>query len=113
MKIAPLVLVLLAACATTPPATPDQFVESCTARWNTARVEVPKRTGRPYTESLESYLAFCQRTEVMLVELRRERERRESGAMATAIILGAASDALFVNNFRRDPIGTIAPYRRR
>lgn len=103
MKIAPLVLVaLLVGCAAAPPPVPEDFMGVCTERYST----MPRR------ESLESYLRWCQDTEVVLESARRERARREFGAMAAAVVLGAASDALWVNNMRRAPLETLAPYRR-
>jgi hypothetical protein len=39
-------------------------------------------------------------------------ERRRRVYMGAAILFGAASDALWVNNVQRDPLGTVAPLRR-
>ena len=103
MKFAPLAaLLLIAGCAAAPPPAPEDFIGVCTRHYDS----IPRR------ESLENYLRWCLETEVVLETARRERARREFGAMAAGIVLGAASDALWVNNMRRAPLETIAPYRR-
>jgi len=96
-----LLALLIVGCAQVPPA-PEDFTESCTARYSTMR----------RSESLESYLRWCTRTEVVLAEARQREQNRQRGAAIVGILLNAGSDALFVNNLQRDPLNTLAPYRR-
>lgn len=85
-----LILLVLAGCAAAPPPVPEDFVERCT--------DLHRRAGIRY-QTLEQFIPGCTQLEVTLENGRRERARRERGAMIVAILFGAASNALAEHNF--------------
>lgn len=110
MKIVVLMLTLLiAACAPQP----ADFLAVCQAE--DAAQPIPPRVAAVLVteEQQASYRAgsirICQTYHAGRARL----QQQEGRAMVAAIVLGAASDALFVNNLQRDPLNTLAPYRRR
>lgn len=109
-------------CASPNPHSPEDYVAACQVRVRTDVQQSNKfrrlRGEEPLKEDDPRRMANCQRYLADMANMMHRaspeyQAQQARGALVAGIVLGAASDALWVNNMRRAPLETIAPYRRR